>query len=91
MFILQLYCIISELFNISLDQERMAISTILLLLLLLQLGEYDANELFLQSDIELSDWGQQFQPAHPIELLDSFSTSAVLDCAASERNSFVLI
>jgi hypothetical protein len=71
---------------ISINKQTMVMSTVLLLLLLLLLFsvEYRANDTFLQSHIEISDWGKQFQPANSIELLASFSTSSVLSCAESE-------
>lgn len=62
--------------------------TLLLLLLLFQLEKYSASDLYLQSDIEFSDWGKQFQPINSIELLGTLSTSTVLECSR-RKHSFL--
>ncbi|UJR29472.1 hypothetical protein I4U23_010684 [Adineta vaga] len=50
-------------------------------LLILILIEFDKSNLILQSNIQISDWGKEFQPANPIEFLNSISVKSLIHCA----------
>jgi hypothetical protein len=54
------------------------------LLPILMTVEKCASNIFFHSDFELSDWGQQFQPANPVELLATLPTSSLAACSQGE-------
>jgi hypothetical protein len=54
--------------------------TIIMMLFLMLVAVIDAQTLP-QSDIELNDFGECFQPANSIELLETRSVASLLQCA----------
>ncbi len=61
--------------------------TILIMLLLMLFAVLDAQNL-LQSYIRLSDSSGNFQPANPIELLETRFVSSILQCGYGKNEHF---
>ena len=72
----------SQAFSIFLYERGMKM--LLQLLPLLMIMDKCTGNIFFYSDFELSDWGRQFQPANPVELLATLSTSSLIECSQGE-------
>jgi hypothetical protein len=71
-------------FSLSERERKM---TILIMLLLMLFAVLDAQTLP-QSDIQLSDSSEKFQPANSIELLETLSVSSLLQCGYGKNEYF---
>ena len=73
-----------KIFTILTMLNERDMNMLLVSLQILMIIEKCAGEMFFYSDFELTDWGQQFRPANPAELLATLSTPSLLECSQGQ-------